>query len=107
MTTNLRRPQIQAAAVRKPTTRTHSRHLESESGYEDSIFSKCSEFEVEVSAESEYEDGYLCTPLSLPNVINPRKPHNDEKEGHSLLKNDWETPILDFRLRDMLELIRQ
>ena len=64
MTTDMKRPQIQAAAVRKPMTRTHLRYLESESGYEDSIFSKCSEFEVEVSAESEYEDGYLCTPLS-------------------------------------------
>lgn len=40
-------------------------------------------------------------------AINPRKPHDDEKEGYSLVEDDWETPILDYRLRDMLELIRQ
>ena len=46
-----------SSGVRKPATRTHLRHSESESGYEDSIFSNCSESEVEVSTESEYEDG--------------------------------------------------
>ncbi|KIN08991.1 glycoside hydrolase family 5 protein [Oidiodendron maius Zn] len=40
-------------------------------------------------------------------AINPRKPHHDEKEGYSLVEDDWKTPILDYRLRDMLELIRQ
>jgi aryl-phospho-beta-D-glucosidase BglC (GH1 family) len=40
-------------------------------------------------------------------AINPRKPHNDEEESYSLVEDDWETPILDYRLRDMLELIRQ
>ena len=39
-------------------------------------------------------------------VINPRKPHNDGKEGCSLVEDDWEIPILDHWLRDMLELIR-
>ncbi|KAE9364732.1 glycoside hydrolase family 5 protein [Stipitochalara longipes BDJ] len=40
-------------------------------------------------------------------AINPRKPHENEKEGYSLIEDDWDTPILDYRLRDMLELIRQ
>jgi endoglucanase len=40
-------------------------------------------------------------------AINPRKPHADEEETYSLVEDDWETPILDYRLRDMLELIRQ
>jgi len=40
-------------------------------------------------------------------AINPRKPHDNEKESYSLVEDDWEAPILDYRLRDMLELIRQ
>lgn len=40
-------------------------------------------------------------------VISPTKPHDDEKEGYSLVEDAWETPILDYRLRDMLELIKQ
>ncbi|KAG4428939.1 hypothetical protein IFR05_015572 [Cadophora sp. M221] len=37
-------------------------------------------------------------------AINPRKPANDEYESYGLVGDDWETPILDYRLRDMIEL---
>jgi endoglucanase len=40
-------------------------------------------------------------------ATNPRKPHDNEKESYSLVEDDWETLILDCRLRDMLELNRQ
>lgn len=40
-------------------------------------------------------------------AINPRKPHDNEKESYSFVEDDWETLILDCRLRDMLELNRQ
>jgi endoglucanase len=40
-------------------------------------------------------------------AINPRKPHNAEKEDYGLVEDDWQTPVLDYRIRDMLELIRQ
>ncbi|KAH8817432.1 cellulase [Xylogone sp. PMI_703] len=40
-------------------------------------------------------------------AINPRKPFNNEEETYGLLEDDWETPILDYRMRDMSELIRQ
>ncbi|KAH7330428.1 family 16 glycoside hydrolase [Rhexocercosporidium sp. MPI-PUGE-AT-0058] len=35
-------------------------------------------------------------------AINPRKPANGEYEAHGLVSDDWETPILDYRLRDMI-----
>ncbi|KAI1132251.1 endoglucanase E1 [Nemania abortiva] len=38
-------------------------------------------------------------------AINPRKPHDNQKEGYSLIQDDWVTPILDYRLRDMTELM--
>jgi hypothetical protein len=38
-------------------------------------------------------------------AINPRKPHGDS-ETYGLVKDDWETPVLDYRLRDMLQLMR-
>ncbi|TGJ84064.1 hypothetical protein E0Z10_g4700 [Xylaria hypoxylon] len=38
-------------------------------------------------------------------AINPRKPHENTKEGYSLVEDDWITPILDYRMRDMTELI--
>ncbi|KAI0540741.1 endoglucanase E1 [Xylaria digitata] len=38
-------------------------------------------------------------------AINPRKPHDNVKEGYSLIEDDWVTPILDYRMRDMTELI--
>lgn len=40
-------------------------------------------------------------------ALNPRKPHNYDNETYGLLEDDWETPILDYRLKDMLELFRQ
>jgi len=39
-------------------------------------------------------------------AINPRKPKDDEKETYCLLDDDWETPVLDYRMKDMTELIR-
>jgi aryl-phospho-beta-D-glucosidase BglC (GH1 family) len=39
-------------------------------------------------------------------AINPRKPHGDSEETYGLVKDDWETPVLDYRLRDMLQLMR-
>ncbi|KAI8632533.1 endoglucanase E1 [Xylariaceae sp. FL1651] len=38
-------------------------------------------------------------------AINPRKPHDNAREGYSLVQDDWITPILDYRMRDMTELI--
>ncbi|KAF8850221.1 glycoside hydrolase [Acephala macrosclerotiorum] len=40
-------------------------------------------------------------------ALNPRKPANYDNETYGLLEDDWETPILDYRIRDMLELSRQ
>ncbi|CZT09871.1 uncharacterized protein RAG0_14480 [Rhynchosporium agropyri] len=40
-------------------------------------------------------------------AINPKKPANDELETYGLVGNDWETPILDYRLRDMVGLGKQ
>ncbi|KAI6382966.1 hypothetical protein MCOR25_000473 [Pyricularia grisea] len=39
-------------------------------------------------------------------AINPRKPKDDAKETYSLVEDDWVTPILDYRMKDMTELIR-
>jgi aryl-phospho-beta-D-glucosidase BglC (GH1 family) len=39
-------------------------------------------------------------------AINPRKPHGNVSETYSLLKDDWKTPILDYRLRDMVQLMQ-
>jgi aryl-phospho-beta-D-glucosidase BglC (GH1 family) len=39
-------------------------------------------------------------------AINPRKPKDDEKESYSLVEDDWATPVLDYRMKDMTELIR-
>ncbi|KAI1504461.1 endoglucanase E1 [Biscogniauxia marginata] len=38
-------------------------------------------------------------------AINPRKPKENAKETYSLVEDDWLTPILDYRMRDMTELI--
>ncbi|KAI1341480.1 endoglucanase E1 [Xylariaceae sp. FL0016] len=38
-------------------------------------------------------------------ALNPRKPKDDAPEGYSIIRDDWITPILDYRLRDMTELI--
>jgi endoglucanase len=40
-------------------------------------------------------------------ALNPRKPHNFDNETYGLLEDDWETPILDYRMRDMLQLSGQ
>jgi endoglucanase len=40
-------------------------------------------------------------------AINPRKPHENEEETYSLVEDDWQSPILDYRLHDMHQLIRQ
>jgi aryl-phospho-beta-D-glucosidase BglC (GH1 family) len=39
-------------------------------------------------------------------AINPRKPKDDEKETYSLVEDDWATPVLDYRMKDMTELMR-
>ncbi|CAJ2501588.1 Uu.00g044410.m01.CDS01 [Anthostomella pinea] len=38
-------------------------------------------------------------------ALNPRKPHENRVEGYSIIQDDWVTPILDYRLRDMTQLI--
>lgn len=38
-------------------------------------------------------------------AINPRKPKDNAIESYSLVRDDWVTPILDYRMRDMTELI--
>lgn len=39
-------------------------------------------------------------------AINPRKPKDNEKESYSLVQDDWVTPVLDYRMKDMVELMR-
>lgn len=39
-------------------------------------------------------------------AINPRKPKENEKESYALVEDDWNTPVLDYRMKDMTELIR-
>lgn len=39
-------------------------------------------------------------------AINPRKPKDNEKETYSLIEDDWKTPILDYRMKDMTEIMR-
>lgn len=39
-------------------------------------------------------------------AINPRKPKNNERESYSLVEDDWITPVLDYRMRDMTDLMR-
>ncbi|KAF7527166.1 hypothetical protein G7054_g10535 [Neopestalotiopsis clavispora] len=38
-------------------------------------------------------------------AVNPRKPKENALETYSLVEDDWITPILDYRMRDMTELI--
>ncbi|KAL2023448.1 hypothetical protein VTK56DRAFT_2444 [Thermocarpiscus australiensis] len=38
-------------------------------------------------------------------AINPRKPRENEKETYALVEDDWATPILDYRMRDITELM--
>ncbi|PSS03637.1 endoglucanase E1 [Coniella lustricola] len=39
-------------------------------------------------------------------AINPRKPKDNAREGYSLVEDDWVTPLLDYRMKDMTELMR-
>ncbi|KJZ78311.1 hypothetical protein HIM_02349 [Hirsutella minnesotensis 3608] len=39
-------------------------------------------------------------------ALNARKPKDNEPETYSLVADDWETPVLDYRMKDMLELMR-
>jgi endoglucanase len=39
-------------------------------------------------------------------AINPRKPKDYQKESYSLVEDDWESPVLDYRMRDMQKLMR-
>jgi len=39
-------------------------------------------------------------------AINPRKPKENERESYALVEDDWITPVLDYRLKDMTELMR-
>ncbi|KEY66112.1 hypothetical protein S7711_05286 [Stachybotrys chartarum IBT 7711] len=40
-------------------------------------------------------------------ALNPRKPANNARERYSLIKDDWITPVVDYRMKDMVELMRQ
>lgn len=40
-------------------------------------------------------------------AVNPRKPKDNEHESYGLVEDDWITPILDYRMKDMVELMRQ
>ncbi|WPJ58332.1 hypothetical protein SMAC4_02972 [Sordaria macrospora] len=40
-------------------------------------------------------------------AVNPRKPRDNERESYSLVEDDWVTPVLDYRMKDMAELMRQ
>ena len=37
-------------------------------------------------------------------AVNPRKPHGNETETYGLVLDDWTTPILDHRLKDIRKL---
>ncbi|CAM1506914.1 Fc.00g065550.m01.CDS01 [Cosmosporella sp. VM-42] len=39
-------------------------------------------------------------------ALNARKPHNNVTESYSLVEDDWVTPVLDYRMKDMVELMR-
>ncbi|KAK3309551.1 glycoside hydrolase family 5 protein [Chaetomium strumarium] len=39
-------------------------------------------------------------------ALNPRKPKDNETEGYRLLEDDWTTPVLDYRMKDMTQLMR-
>jgi hypothetical protein len=40
-------------------------------------------------------------------ALNPRKPKDNARESYSLTHDDWITPVLDYRMKDLLELMRQ
>ncbi|KAK7414293.1 hypothetical protein QQX98_006810 [Neonectria punicea] len=39
-------------------------------------------------------------------AVNPRKPTGNVTESYSLIQDDWVTPVLDYRMKDMVELMR-
>lgn len=39
-------------------------------------------------------------------AVNPRKPKDNEHESYGLVQDDWITPVLDYRMKDMSELMR-
>ena len=39
-------------------------------------------------------------------ALNPRKARGDTEETYGLLRDDWETPVLDYRMKDMVQLMR-
>ncbi|PHH75262.1 hypothetical protein CDD80_2508 [Ophiocordyceps camponoti-rufipedis] len=38
-------------------------------------------------------------------AINPRKPKDNGSESYSIVADDWVTPVLDYRLKDMVDLM--
>lgn len=40
-------------------------------------------------------------------ALNPRKPKGNTLETYSLVEDDWVTPIMDYRMKDIIELSRQ
>jgi hypothetical protein len=38
-------------------------------------------------------------------ALNARKPKGNVTERYGLLQDDWKTPVLDYRMKDMLELM--
>ncbi|KAM3499793.1 hypothetical protein MY10362_006969 [Beauveria mimosiformis] len=40
-------------------------------------------------------------------AINPTKAYKSTVETYSLVESDWETPVLDYRMKDMVELMQQ
>jgi endoglucanase len=39
-------------------------------------------------------------------AINPRKPSDNAHESYRLVEDDWITPVLDYRMKDLTELMR-
>ncbi|KAF3358150.1 hypothetical protein VdG1_02927 [Verticillium dahliae VDG1] len=40
-------------------------------------------------------------------AINPRKPKANTTETYALVEDDWKTPLLDYRMKDMAEMMKQ
>ncbi|CRK32002.1 hypothetical protein BN1708_005639, partial [Verticillium longisporum] len=40
-------------------------------------------------------------------AINPRKPKANTTETYALVEDDWKTPVLDYRMKDMAEMMKQ
>lgn len=39
-------------------------------------------------------------------ALNARKPHSNAPETYGLVEDDWATPVVDYRMKDMVELMR-